>query len=117
MIVQNKKNKTYTGITHSTFKQRLATHKQSFKNKNVNQTSLSSYIWKLKDKKLNFTIKWETLFKANSFLSTSGRCDLCTMEKYHILFKPEFASLNNNNEMLKKCRHKNSLLLVNSVNK
>jgi hypothetical protein len=42
---------SYYGLTEDEFKKRCSVHKTSFRNITTNQTTLSSYIWKLKDKK------------------------------------------------------------------
>ena len=42
---------TYIGLTSTTFKARLGVHKNSFKDPEANQTSLSSHIWDLKKTK------------------------------------------------------------------
>ena len=48
---ENSNNKTYTGLTSNTFKTRYYGHRQSFeKRKLQHSTTLSSYIWDLKDK-------------------------------------------------------------------
>ena len=60
---------TYTGLTSTTFKARLGTHKISFKNSNANQKSLSRHIDKLKKKKnITHSIKWEKWAVANPSL-------------------------------------------------
>ena len=41
---RNQKIETYTGLTCNTFKSRLSTHKNSFKNEDANQTALSNRI-------------------------------------------------------------------------
>ena len=48
------KEENYIGLTSNTFKQRWSQHKCSFNNKSkANETTLSQYIWKLKEKMLN----------------------------------------------------------------
>jgi hypothetical protein len=107
----NHKTETYTGLTSNTFKARLGTHKTSFKNPNVNQTSLSNHIKKLENKNITHSIKWEILSSAKPFSPVSGICSLCTKEKFYITFKPEMATLNKKSEMYSNCRHKKRVLL------
>ena len=40
-----------------------------------------------------------------------NRYALCTAEKYHIIFNPENATLNKNDEFFKPCIHKKFMLL------
>ena len=42
---------SYMGLSAPPFKSRLGMHKTSFKNDQVNQTSLSTYIWGLEENK------------------------------------------------------------------
>ena len=64
---ENQKTETYTGLTSTTFKARLGTHKTSFKNPEANQTSLSRHINKLKKKNITHSIKWEKVSSAEPF--------------------------------------------------
>ena len=91
---------------------RLAVHKQSFKNPEINQTSLSKHILELKDKKVNFTLTWEIIGRGKPFSPVSKMCTLCNLEKFSILFSPELSDLNSKSEMYSNCRHKQSILLV-----
>ena len=111
IIQENGKTETYTGLTSTTFKARLGTHKTSFKNPNVNQTSLSNHIKKLAKKNIAHTIKWDILSSAKPFSPVSGICSLCTKEKFYITFKPGVATLNKKSEMYSNCRHKKRVLL------
>jgi hypothetical protein len=47
----------YFGSTEN-FKGRYYKHKSSFKDRPANHTTLSSYVWKLKDKNIPFEVKW-----------------------------------------------------------
>ena len=63
-IMEPSINKTYIGIASTTFKARYSNHEQSFSNYHKrNNTSLSTYYWKLKQKQLTPTIKWKHLLK------------------------------------------------------
>ena len=99
----------YVGLTGPQFKKRLGNHKKSFKHeKYAHETTLSSHIWKLKEKNIDFEIKWKLLARAKPFTPVTNTCNLCTREKYFILYHPEQATLNSRNEM---CRHKEPMLL------
>ena len=45
------------------------------------KTELSKYVWELKDKGEDFTIKWSVAAKASPYICGSKRCDLCLTEK------------------------------------
>ena len=103
---------TYVGLTSTTFKTRWTAHKSSFKNEiRKTATTLSQHIWRLKSESKIFSIGWKLLARAQPFSPVSGLCQLCTKEKYFIIFKPHMASLNSRNELASCCRHKNSSLL------
>ena len=48
------------------------------------ETELSKYVWKLKDKVEDFTIKWSVAAKASPYICGSKRCDLFLTKKLHI---------------------------------
>jgi hypothetical protein len=52
--------------------------------------------------------------RAAPFSSTTGVCNLCTSEEWHIIFKSENATLNRRQELFNHCRHKERLLIVDS---
>ena len=105
----------YIGLSAPRFKDRLANHTKSFKHeKYAHETTLSTHVWELKEKKLDFEIKWQLMATAKPFSPVTNVCDLCTKEKYFILFKPELATLNCRNEMNTNCRHKKMMLLDNT---
>ena len=54
----NQQEETYIGLTENTFKTRYNGHTSSFSNEEKkNSTTLSQYIWSLKEKKIAFTMK------------------------------------------------------------
>ena len=108
------KDNTYIGLTDNSFKTRYNGHVNSFKHSSKrNSTTLSQHIWSLKDKAIQYSIKWKILAKAKSFSTASKRCNLCIREKYFIICKPNMASLNTRNELASECRHKKRHLLSN----
>ena len=104
---------TYVGLTAGQFKDRYYGHNFDFENLDKkDSTKLSSYIWSLKHENKPYQIKWEVVTRAKPFSAVSGRCDLCTAEKFEILFNPQRATLNSRNELYSHCRHKRRLYLV-----
>ena len=108
-------SETYIGLTAPRFKDRLANHTKSFKNeKYAHETTLSTHVWKLKEKNLDYEFKWQLMAKAKPFSPVSDICNLCTKEKYFIIFKSELATLNSRSEINTHCRHKKIMLLDNT---
>ena len=89
----------------------MAVHKHSFKNSELNQTSLSQHIHELKDKNIEFNFSWKIVDRGKPFSPISGKCDLCTKEKHHIIFKSDQTHLKSRNEMYSNYRHKQSVLI------
>ena len=101
----------YYGSTSMQFKKRYYGHERSFRIENSSPTGLSNYVWKLKNlgwqMNTDFKIKWSILTKAHTFSLGSKRCDLCISEKTTILLhKDQRTLLNKRDEILTKCRHK-----------
>ena len=48
-------------------------------------------------KQIDFEIKWKLLAWAKPFTQMTNTCNLCTREKYFILYHPEQATLNHRN--------------------
>ena len=102
----------YIGMTSTQFKDRLANHRKSFKTeKYKTETTLSQYIWTLKQENTSFDLKWKIMDRAKPFSPVTGVCALCTLEKYYIICHPDQATLNKNEEIFNSCRHKTHLLL------
>ena len=109
---ENGAKNSYTGLSSTEFKKRLGTHKHTFKDENVQQTSLSKFTWNLRRKNVNFEIKWKILDRGATFSPITGKCGLCTKEKFYIMFRPESADINSRDEIFSACRHKKSKLLI-----
>ena len=110
--VKRNKKETYVGITETTFKQRYANHKQSFKQeKYKTQTELSKHIWALKHQNIEHQITWKILQHAQPCKPGHQHCNLCTSEKYYIICQPEMATLNTRAELISMCRHRRKHLL------
>ena len=110
----NKEIQSYIGITEGPFKLRYNNHNYTFrKAKHKNSTSLSKYIWDLKDNDIKFSIKWRVIKRCKAYKSSSKRCNLCLHEKFLIICHPELGTLNSRNELISACRHRKKHLLAN----
>ena len=99
--------KKYIGSAETTFKQRWYGHKSSFKYKQKqNETSLSKYIWELKEANKDFDIKWKILKSVPSYNKETKKCQLCLVEKTMILYANKKTLLNKRSEIMNKCRHR-----------
>ena len=113
-VTTSESSKFYIGATEQTFKKRFPKHKDSFaKRKFSTATSLSKYIWDIKDKGLDYSLKWEILKHSYHYRCGSRICDLCLSEKYLILKADPNLCLNKNSELMQKCRHTNKFKLNN----
>jgi hypothetical protein len=81
----NNKDETYIGLTDNTFKTRYNGHNCSFRNReNRNSTTLSQYVWELKDNNTPYTIKWKVIARSSAYSPSTKICNLCLTEKYFI---------------------------------
>ena len=75
-------------------------------------TSLSAYIWKMEEEKIQYKINWEIITRAPSCKNLNSTCYLCIQEKIAIQnFSPREHLLNRRSEIAVKCRHKSKFLL------
>ena len=110
--------KFYIGATEQTFKKRYPKHKTSIERASEsNATSLSKYVWTLKVKNTDFSVKWEILKRSVPYKCGTRFCELCLMEKYLILKADPEHCINKNSELMQKCRHNNKFKLKNIFNK
>ena len=109
----SKKEETYIGLASTTFKERLGVHRQSFRNRNLNQTTLSRYLWALKDQNIHYSLKFSILARAKPYSSKFKQCGLCNKERFFIITQPLKSSLNRRNELTSKCMHRDKFLLSN----
>ena len=100
---------TYTGLICNEFNSRWGAHKNSFNNIEANQTTLSSYLNKVKSK----TVKFD---HAKTFNPVTGICTLNTLEKFYNAFKPEGANQNLQSKIFSSCRHTQRMLLYEDKN-
>ena len=94
--------------------QRVNHHNYDFRHRSQKQsTTLSNHIWDLKESGENYDLTWNLVETAPIFNHTTRNCRLCNREKWHIMFKPEGATLNDRSEFYSTCRHRLKNLLSN----
>ena len=105
----------YIGLTEGTFKKRYSNHISSFNDMNKEHVSkLSSLIWELKNKGINYNIKWKFRCQAPPYSNISKLCQLCITKKTLIMFADKRFCINKRDELMGKCRHKDKWLLKNT---
>ena len=104
---------TYIGCSQN-FADRYYKHRSDFMNpKTKHATTLSTYVWELKDQGKDFDISWKIIDRGPLFNHASKRCRLCIKESFYILYKPELATLNRRNEVFHVCHHRLTQTLRN----
>ena len=97
---------SYIGLTANTLKKRFYQHNHSFKHcMSGSSTSLSAHVWKLKNDNIKHNITWKILSRAKPYNKNKKPCQLCTVEKFEILFAKD-PLLNKNSELISTCRHR-----------
>ena len=92
---------TYIGMTGSTWKGRYGNHKGSFKNwKDRNETTLSQFIWKLKEEGKEFRLKWKIMARAKSYSPITKSATFAANNYLFILYKPKEGTLNKRREVV-----------------
>jgi len=95
------------------FKTRYYNYMQTFRDQDKRYaTKLSKAVWDLKDRNIQFRIKWSIADKAPAYKSGSSKCNLCLTEKLAILKSTNFC-FNKRSEIIAKCRHRNKFKLKN----
>ena len=111
--LRNYHQKVYYGTSEGTFKQRYGNHKKSFNHeKHRTDTELSKEYWRLKNLKANPQVQFHILKRCRPTKRT-GICYLCLNEKLFIIEHQGNNLLNQRNELISKCRHKNKFKLMN----
>ena len=114
-VATSNHTKEYIGLCETTFKTRFNNHKSSFNHQHKKkETALSKHIWDLKDKGIDYNIKWSILKRCNPYSNATKRCQLCLWEKYFIITANKEKTLNSKSELISKCRHANKFLLCNN---
>ena len=91
----DKPKKVYLGTAEGDFKKRFSNHRKSFNNEgSANDTTLSKYIWKLKETSNSSpTLVWSIAKKVPRYSNISKKCLrlLCLHEKLEIInyLRPE----------------------------
>ena len=102
----------YYSTCENTFKEHYNNHTCSFRNKSREKnTELSTYVWELKDKDVNFSINWDIAMKSRKYVCGSRKCDLCICEKLPIARGDPYVLLNKRDELVSICRHRNKFTL------
>ena len=105
------KTEYYTGLTRI-FKKGQYEHTGD-KNSAARRhsTSLSTYIWSVKDDDRSHSTTWTILDRAPPYNPVLKKCRLCLKEKYYILHEPHNATLNKRNAIWTPCRNRFTGLL------
>ena len=101
--------------TQEEFKTRYYNHRTSFSHEKYrHSTTLSSYVWEVKDKKgIDPLLKWEVIKKCHKYRAGDRDCLLCKEEKLAIASCKSRVMLNQRSEVLNSCKHKRGWLLYN----
>ena len=103
---------TYVGLTGGQFKTRFNSHNYDIRNSDEKVgTALSTHINDLKKAGKSYEVKWRILDRGKTYVSSTKICRLCLLEKHHIMFNSECASLNKRSEVFSSCRHRSRLKL------
>lgn len=98
------------------FKVRYYQHKVSIKKGPSLHTTLSSYVWKLKDDNISYKIKWSIKARGHTFSSGGRECDLCLTKRLVILTANQNTILKRRDKLLETCRHRRKHMLVSKKN-
>ena len=116
VLSPEKPNKVCLGTAEGDFKNGFYNHKKSFNNEtSAKDTTLSKYIWELKEtSNLNPTLVWSMVKKVPLYSSISKKCLLWLHKKLEInnYLRPD-ELLDKRSELISKCHHTNKFLLRN----
>ena len=83
---RNRTPRIYIGMTEHDFKTRYRNHNLSFSNRTYSGSStLSKFVWELKDSNTEFSIDWAIFKHENAYKSGRRTCNLCLAEKICLL--------------------------------
>ena len=103
---------SYIGLAATSFYERHQNHQTSFKHRiHETKSELSKHLWQLKDKGISYDLSWNIIDRAKKFTPTSKSCNLCTLERFYLLCRKDFYTLNKNLEFGDECLHKRFLKL------
>ena len=109
-------DKVYLGTAEGDFKRRYHNHMKSFCDKRyTNDTSLSKYIWEIKEKHQESpSLKWSIVKRVPAYSNITKKCLLCLHKKLEIVnYRYSKELLNKRSELVSKCWHGNKYLLNN----
>ena len=73
-VTTDSDSKSYIGLCETDFKSRWNNHKSSFRHERKRkETALSKYIWDLKDKNTEYSMKWSIQKKTNPYTKVSKK--------------------------------------------
>ena len=102
-ITANTSTYVYYGTFESEFKIRYNNHTKYFRTRKYeHDTQLSKFLWSLKDRGVNYNIKWFITAHATPYKCGTGKCNLCLTEKVCIIRADENRLLNKRNELIPK---------------
>ena len=106
-------NNSYVGSTETEFKKRWRNHKTSIlRRRERHPTTLSRYVWEVKDNGFDPNINWSRLKRAIPYQCGGQKCSLCLEEKLTILQAPPHSLINKRSELLNRCHHKRKHRLI-----
>ena len=108
------KKQEYIGMAETEFKTRFYNHQTSFKSYHQrSKTTLSQYIWKMKEEGEPFEVKWNLLSRSRPYVCGTRKCDLCITEKFQIVMNKSHQTLNKRSEIANNCKHRAKFKLKN----
>ena len=115
-VVSGKGKRHYYGQTDRTFKERFYGHSSDLRHPSkAKSTSLSTYVWKIRNEGEDPTISWSKVKNARSYNPGNKNCNMCLEEKTTIARDKTKEMLNKRSELMYKCLHKQRYLLENIV--
>ena len=88
-------------------------HNTDMNNRPKKHTKLSEHVWSLKDRNIDYMVKWKILDKAPTFNPITKKCRVCLKEKFYIMYDKTGSSLNKRQEIFNTCVHRKQKLLEN----
>ena len=104
-IRSKNEEKRYIGSMGGIFKSRWYNHMSDIRNSNNTGTELSKYVWKLKEKNVEFDIDWKILHKIGGNKIAKDICNTCNLEKYEIAMANKRTLLNKRNDLFSNYPH------------
>ena len=102
---------TYTGATSRRFKDRLYEHRTDMNNEDgKTKTALSAHIWSLKEKVIEYEVKWKIKYRGPDYNPLTKKCRICLKEKHYFMYDRGGSTLNKRSEVFNTCRHKRGKL-------